>query len=64
MQVYANQFEIYGDEFDRFILIRKYMDTEHQKARGKKLGKINPSQGGKPTEKPARTKERKTLGSN
>ena len=65
MQAYAHQFEIHDDEFDRFVLILKHMDTEYLKSRGKKLGKINPSQGGKPTETPApaRTKERKTLGS-
>ncbi len=63
MQAYANQFEIRGEEFDRFILILKHMDTEYLKTRGKKLGKINPSQGGKPQQKPPRPKERKPIGS-
>lgn len=57
MMQYARQYEIIGEEFDRFVLVLKFMDTEYLKFRHKKTqSKINP---GKPKQK---IKEKTPLG--
>ena len=64
MNEYATRFEIRGDEFDRFAMVIKAVDSKYLMSRGKKIGKINAAgQGTKPTGPvPRVTKERTPIG--
>lgn len=66
MKEYANHFEIRDDDFDRFVLVLKAVDTAYLTARGKKIGKINATGQAGPKKDgpgPRITKERKPIGS-